>query len=162
MFPSESINEKNKGGLILVKLKKTSDNVNISLRTSYEDRSGKFDGQNKNIIFDNTSYSNNYKNTGIMKGILLVKYVNLLKNWIIDERLVSYNPDYTNHGLCEPNEELEIGKWERTSAELKVSFEYKSIFNNFKNYFKDMIKIVDDETLQREVEVLDHLILKAN
>jgi len=155
LFPSKSVNGENKGGLILVKLKKTSDDGTLSLRTSYEDRSGKFDGQTKSIVF-NSSNDNKYIGTGIMKGILLTQYANLLKNWIIDERSNKYNSAYDIYRLSDPR--IELNTWERESSKLIVSKDYRNIFKNFRTYFKEKIKEVDDLSLNQEIEILDQLI----
>ncbi len=87
LFPSKSEGGQNKGGLVLLKLRKTSSfpNETVYLRTSYEDRNGVVDGSTAAINLESTQ-PEYFPNSGIRKGILLVRYASLLQNWMIDER----------------------------------------------------------------------------
>ena len=175
LFPSKTNDDGEvRGGIVLLKLKKTSDDLkDLSLTVSYETRDGKKDSSEEIIEFQNGEAY--YDNTGIRKGILLARYVNLIKNWteyerdkndrylitpvigIIDyvkeDNELDYYDDYYYYGYYSENE--------RTSVDLSLSDKYKDVFNTFKAYMESEIKEIGDNTLEQEIEILDK-ILKAN
>ena len=53
-----------------------------------------------------------------------------------------------------------LGEHERMSVKLKVSEEYKEIFRNMKEYILKENKEIMDNTLKKEIEILDMLITK--
>ncbi|MFW6272594.1 MAG: S-layer homology domain-containing protein [bacterium] len=162
LFPSRRKSESNqaRGGLILLKLKKTSDNASIFIKTSYEDRNGKFDQDKQEIIF-NDQENEYFENNGIRKAILLSRYAALLKNWMDFERYKSespYNPDiFYDEGISLKNM-IELSQTERQSMDLNVDLGYKKLFQDFKEYFENEAEILEDEELNREIEVLNYLI----
>ncbi|MBD3300514.1 MAG: VWA domain-containing protein [Candidatus Moranbacteria bacterium] len=175
LFPSRTVEGETRGGLVLLKLKKQSENASLKLIASYEDRSGNQDSDQKSINFP-AEKENYYENSGIRKGILLARYANLIKKWIIDQRaLESQNQEvkmcypnagadplsYLEKGIPIPQEipcEQLLNKWERQSISLKIDPEYKSIFMNFKTYFQKETQAIGDENLKQEIEILDQLI----
>lgn len=165
LFPSKTNEDGEvKGGVILLKLKKKTDapSGEVKLSVSYTDRNG-------------TSYENHqtvevaggeerYDNTGIRKAIVLTRYVNTLKNWILYERTEEdrfliipiigiCDCDYTQEEIV-----VILGEWERKSVELTVSEEYKAIFSALKTYIKEQNNHMKDKTFDKEFEVLDMLI----
>merc|ERR1712176_1426231 len=80
--------------------------------------------------------NNNYDNTGIRKAILLCKYVEIIKKWIE----VDGNKDYYS------------------SSTLKINEQYKQIFINFMDYFKKEMNECKDDTLKKEVDIMNKLI----
>merc|ERR1711902_189348 len=80
---------------------------------------------------------NFYDNTGIRKAILLCKYVEIIKKWIeIDGNKSYYSP----------------------LSQLKMNHEYKQILANFMEYFKKEMKECNDDTLKKEVDIMNKLI----
>jgi len=169
LFPSKTKEGETKGGIVLLKLKKTSDNGKLVLKTTYEDRSGKKDSDEKKIDFENKK-SDYYQNNGIQKGILLSRYADLIKNWIIDER--EYYSGMTSGRMPEPEvmdfrvtEEIgliapwpyELGQWERQSLELVVSEHYVDIFEDFAKYFQNEMDKIGDNELNQELDILNKL-----
>ena len=87
LFPSKTNDDGEvKGGVILLKLKKTSkdDNNEITLNVKYKDRSGKQYSNEQKVNFSKDEEY--YENSGIRKAIALTRYVNVLKNGILYER----------------------------------------------------------------------------
>ncbi|MBN1168417.1 VWA domain-containing protein [Candidatus Woesebacteria bacterium] len=164
LFPSDSTSEGVKGGIVLLKLSKNTDSAEeVSLEVSYEDRLGQLHNNEKkaNITVMDSDY---YPNTGVRKAILLTRYANLLKNWIQDQRSISQqNTTYTEpcvsseSGIIIPVER-ELSRWERTSVPLKVMPEYRDFFFTFNNYFVQEMQYLQDQDLEREVQVFDLLI----
>ena len=162
LFPSktESTGEV-KGGVILLKLKKKNENENgdIILNVSYEDRKGE-QYSNSQVVEFNMG-GEYYENTGIRKAIVLTRYVNVLKNWILYERSEDDRFIYlpTNWVLLEDEVYQIIGEHERTSVELSVSETYKEIFEKIKYYIEAENEVIEDENLNQEIDVLNELIL---
>jgi Ca-activated chloride channel homolog len=163
LFPSKTEDGQTRGGLVLLKLKKVSDNASLKLKTSYEDRSGKSDGSTAEIkISGSAEY---FDNNGIRKAVLLTRYANLMKNWIIDERADHLYPrplyrcmgretGISDYDRCP----IELGQWERQSLSLEVSKEYQDLFEDFKSYFNKEKNAIGDDTLNKESEILNKLI----
>jgi Ca-activated chloride channel family protein len=91
LFPSKTEGGQTKGGIVLIKLAKTSEAANLRLRVTYEDRLGKKDSSEEQINIP-SSQTEVYQNSGIRKAIALVRYANLIKGWIIDERMKNEPP----------------------------------------------------------------------
>jgi Ca-activated chloride channel homolog len=177
LFPSRTQEGETRGGLVLLKLKKTTEAGEIKLSASYEDRSGNL-GSDERLIEFPTWEENYYDNLGIRKGILLARYANLLKNWMIDERAMAEGEEevrkcyvythlesnaYLERGIMAPRQKEEVlcrellGRWERQSINLSVNENYKALFSDFKDYYENEMSEIGDEDLKKEVEVLDKL-----
>ena len=177
LFPSSSNSSSEvKGGLVLLKLRKLTDEESqeIKLKVTYEDASGEKYSNEQTVIFD--SSENYYDNTGIEKGIVLTRYVNILKDWIAYERtedtrfLVDTETgiiDWDDISLYYDLDDDETSTYnyygyssanERTSVDLSVSDEYKELFTIFRDYMSSEIENIGDDTLEQEIEILDKLI----
>ena len=166
LFPSATNDEKTRGGLVLLKLRKIGEDATITLRISYENRKGEFSANEKVIVFNEQmkTFSN-----GIRKGVLLTRYANLLQNWMQDEReylqkskwIFPGIDDINHRGCLPPNDKFLLGKWERKSQPLTVSKNYKTALKYFMEYFKEEMNQLGDEDLARELEIL-HKITHLN
>jgi len=166
LFPSATNDEKTRGGLVLLKLRKIGEDATITLRISYENRKGEFSANEKVIVFNEQmkTFSN-----GIRKGVLLTRYANLLQNWMQDEReylqkskwIFPGIDDINHRGCLPPNDKFLLGKWERKSQPLTVSKKYKTAFKYFMEYFKEEMNQLGDEDLAKELEIL-HKITHLN
>ncbi|MCX6678329.1 MAG: VWA domain-containing protein [Methanothrix sp.] len=159
LFPSKAEEGQVKGGVILVKLKKLSNDGNMLLKVSYEDRNGVQDSDEAEVDMAEAS-ADFYENSGIRKAVLLSRYADLLKNWMIDERTAADKgwkivPSVTlTNGIVIP---VELGEWERQSLPLAVSEPYPELFGRFSDYFQSEAQAIDDSTLDQEVEILNKL-----
>ena len=169
LFPSKS-SEKGeiKGGVVLVKLKEKKENKNgkLELEVSYKDRNGKEYNNSQTINFNKNKTEEFYDNSGIRKAIVLTRYVNVLKSWILYERTEDKN------FMIEPNKGIvdafyledkiiqKLGEHERISVTLKVSEDYKEILRKIKEYIIKENNEIKDDTLNKEIEILDILIKK--
>ncbi|MBN1370166.1 MAG: VWA domain-containing protein [Dehalococcoidaceae bacterium] len=157
LFPSKRQDGQTKGGLVLLKLEKTAENSSLELRVSYEDRSGKLASNQTTVELD-AMEPEFFANSGIRKGVLLTRYADLARNWIIDERQhahISYpwEPRINREeGIISPP--TEPGEWERQSLPLYVSPPYRQIFEQFSAYFEAEAGIIGDENLVRELDIL--------
>lgn len=170
LFPSKSEDGQVKGGVILLKLEKKNkkDKGELELKVTYKDRNGN-KHSNEQLIELVTEGEERYDNTGIRKAIMLTRYANTLKNWILyersEEREFLIRPEI---GICdcmivEPQEVYKLlGEWERASVELTVSDEYKEIFRDLKEYMEAEMEVLDDEDLEQEIDILKTLIKHKN
>jgi Ca-activated chloride channel homolog len=163
LFPSAKVDGETKGGIVLLKLRKISDNGELKLTVSYEDREGithtnEAEIELRNMESDSTEH---FANDGIRKGILLSRYADLMKNWIMDARGNAWSPTVDHDdGIVVPedmDDYVALGKWERQSTELHVSEDYQELFREFKVYFQDEMDAIGDNTLDKELDVLQKL-----
>ena len=165
LFPSKTTSTGEvKGGVVLLKLNKISNSESgkINLKVSYKDRNGKeFDNSQTVDFYDRDDY---FENTGIRKAILLSRYANTMKNWILYERsqedrfIIVPVKGIVDCNYTKEEVRVMLGENERTSVKLTVSDEYKEIFKKIKEYISNENKEIKDDTLNQEVELLDKLI----
>ena len=161
LFPSKKEDGETKGGLILLKLRNRGDDSgSIRLSVSYEDRDGREDGSTAKFYLDDER-PEYFDNSGIRKGILLARYADLMKDWLIDERehahwSRTWEPMVNDEcGIVVPPSSL--GTWERQSLPLMASREYRSLFEEFSDYFAYEMDEIGDKTLDQELDILESL-----
>ncbi len=162
LFPSKQEDGEMRGGVIILKLKQTGDEDVLTLKTTFEDRSGNQGGEEVEIRIEDYE-PEHFDNDGIRKGILLTRYVNLMKNWTQDERISYQNDkpiapvmDY-EIGILPPPFFPEYSEWERQSIDLKVSSEYQEMISDFMGYFEAEMEVLEDDTLKQELELMELL-----
>ena len=170
LFPSQRVEGETRGGLILLQMKKLSDDNTIRLVASYEDRTGKQDSSSSTFNFEQKLEY--YDNTGIRKGIVLARYANLLKNWLVYERmlLAQQDPDlgkrlvvpsvesYRTDGIPVIGSVYDLGRWERQSTSLRVAAPFKQFFSEFLTYLDKEITAIGDQSMSKESDVLRLLV----
>ncbi len=166
LFPaSTNENSESKGGIILLKLKKKDNQTDnkINLSVSYTDRDGNKHSNSQDIEFNKDEEF--YENTGIRKGIVLTRYVNTLKSWILydrsnrDERFyIDENIGVIDCDYAEDDVQRILGENERTSVKLTVSEEYKENFRKIKSYLENEKNELKDDDLKQEIDLLEKLI----
>jgi Ca-activated chloride channel family protein len=135
------------------------------LKVSYQDREGVRDSDEAQVDLAEDSkatetVANFYQNSGIRKAVLLSRYADLLKNWMIDERMAAERgwqivPSVTlANGIVIP---VELGEWERQSMPLMVSEPYPELFGRFLDYYRTEAQAIGDSTLEQEEAILEKL-----
>ena len=164
LFPSKTTsNGEVNGGVILLKLNKKNEktNGNLNLSVSYKDRDGKEFSNSKDVIM--AEQSEHYDNTGIKKAIVLTRYANAIKNWIMYEKtgeqrfIIIPTTGIMDFDYTEDQIRVMLGRNERTSVKLKVSDTYKNVFNTIKQYILNENNELKDENLKQEIEILEKL-----
>jgi Ca-activated chloride channel family protein len=168
LFPSLSSEDKVKGGIVLLRLRKTGDAEDIKLNVSYKDVNGKEYNNIQKISFNRSDSF--YDNNGIRKGILLSEYVTLMKNWMIDVRAgCNDKVKYMHQPLLKimrrcmiypPMRDIysQIKTWERKSCKLHVSAGYKKILSLFKRHYQSEMRVLEDKSLNTELNILNRLV----
>ena len=165
LFPSKSNSSGDvKGGIVLLKLKKKGDATSSKVDVSVSYKNRKMEEFNNSQSIDFSSTSEHYDNTGIQKAIVLTRYANAIKNWILYERsdddIFMIN---NSKGIIDCDYSAEetyslLGKYERTSQKLDVSDEYKKIFETIRDYMVKENATIKDNSLNQEVDILNYLI----
>jgi len=147
LFPSP-VNENNetKGGLILLRLKKTGYTGDLKLVVNYEMNDGSACSSEANVAFENAE-NEFYDNTGIRKGILLARYTEVMNNWIGSERR-SGGEMYSKFRET----------WENESVKLVASDENRAMLRSFKSYLASETLQIDDQSLNREITLIDKIL----
>ena len=164
LFPSKTKEGQVKGGMVLIKLRKLSpEGISaegmMKLRVSYQDRNGIADSDETDVEIPETE-PDFYQNSGIRKAILLSRYADLLKDWMLDERKAIESgqkvvPTVTfDSGIVIP---VDLGEWERQSLPLQVAEPYRKLFGVFGTYFEEESLGIGDDNLQQEQVVLERL-----
>ena len=161
LFPSSTVGGRTKGGIVLLKLRKTgSGSGEIEITASYRDRDGKY--HNNSDTLSITKTSEHYDHADLRKAIVLSRYASLMKNWIIDERSYHAKPmpmpayetrEYYDIGIMPPPEPM-LGQWERTSLPLVVSHPYADLMQKFEQYLKREQSAIGDPGLGQELSIL--------
>eukprot|EP01083_Nonionella_stella_P004840 14150_1 len=149
LFPSASnADAEVKGGVTLLKLKRNEEveaGVDaLELHVTYEDRNGEEHSNTVSVMFDDDE-QNMFENNGIRKAVLLSRYVQLIKQWIVDE---------TNTG----DDHDGVNRWEHQSKPLQVNRKYKERISVFHEHFLQEMQQINDESLQKEVDIMHKLI----
>jgi len=157
LFPSPKKEGKTKGGVVLVKLEKQGDNPNLELEASWENRQGETDSTTRSVTFTSDE-PDAYDNPGIRKAVLLTRYADLMKNWMVHESDEADEEIEVRPGTSiEPHPDLTLGKWERQSQELTVSPPYDERIDEFSEYFEDETEALNNDSLQEELDLLNRL-----
>ncbi|MCD4739955.1 VWA domain-containing protein [archaeon] len=180
LFPSKTEEGETKGGIVLLKLKRLNEDSELTLKVSYKDREGNQHENEKQVKIPDATTG--FPQMGTRKAILLTRYADLMKNWMIDERgahTTTGNPEDDwqygntikeqptgepvdpainwNDGIVVPPDH-QLGRWERQSTPLHVSKHYKKIFKEYSEHFEYEMDAIGDETLQQELDILEKLI----
>merc|ERR1712013_212167 len=135
LFPSKPNKKrkgKSKGGVVLIKLK-ANVGGEVVVRCSFEDRDGKKHSNEQRVsleVADDEEEEEVVEDLVLRKGVLLTRYVLIVREWIAETK----------------------------SSQLRVSARFKRIFGSFLKHFKAEMKVLQDEDLQREVDLLKRLI----
>lgn len=168
LFPSETTEGGSRGGIIVLRLKNTGDVQDIRLTAEYTDTDGISHKTVALASFDGVT-SGTYENDGVRKGILLARYSDLLKSWIVDElreqntggEIVPLVID--ERGILPFPDDIiwPLSEWERGSIPLSVSAEYGATFVEFRGHMENELQTLRDEDLRQEIDLLDLLIDKV-
>jgi Ca-activated chloride channel family protein len=149
LFASPTSEGRARGGVVLVQLARQSDEATVELTASWEDRTGEADESTTTIEFP-AAESEEFANSGVRKAVLLSRYADLLKNWMVAER--EGDAPEEDSGIAVPPEGL--GQWEQQSAPLTVSEPYPSRMREFREYYRAEADRIGDDALDQESEML--------
>jgi len=147
LFPSPADEDgETRGGLILLRLKKTGHAGDLKLVVNYEMNDGYPCKAETKVAFEGAEVEY-YENTGIRKGVLLARYAELMQNWISSERYAG-GEMYSRHRNV----------WENESVKLVASDENRALLQTFKNHMISEIQQINDQALNREITLIDRIL----
>jgi len=159
LFASPTEGGRTRGGVVLAKVEPTDDGTDggdesaLRLRASWEDRTGER-GERETAVQFPSGGPEQFANAGVRKAVLLARYADLLKNWMVDERERDGEP--TDDGIEVPDGD-HLGEWEQQSEELTVSAPYRERFDAFADHLEAEMNALGDDALQQELDVLETL-----
>jgi Ca-activated chloride channel family protein len=153
LFASDRGGGETRGGVVLAKLRRTGESGSLQLRASWEDRTGETSETTATVAFPDGG-PKQFANTGVRKAVLLTRYADLCRNWAVAMREDDGEPP--GDGIT-PAEYDDLGRWERQSTGLSVSPEYAERFGSFAEYFEAEMAEIGDDSLSRELAVLERL-----
>jgi Ca-activated chloride channel family protein len=186
LFPSAKDEQgQTKGGIVLLRLvRKDSSSAadeTLKLRVSYEDRCGIPDFSELSVqpclpARSNGSSDSFFENKGVRKAVLLARYASVLQQWLLDER----QPKPRSKGVCAFGPKASdppLKRWrqgiftnlaahtakmpsdcELPSAALKVSPQYKAVFETLLQHLSSEMRSLEDDSLEQECTLLQKLI----
>ena len=155
LFPSPQEGGRTRGGVVLVQVDRLDADSDLTLRASWEDRTGARSETTKTVSFP-TESPEHFANSGIRKAVLLARYADLLQNWLAHEReprLVD-----SEGGIGVPPEEDTLGEWEQQSQDLSISSPYDDRISEFRAYFQREMEAIGDGALQQELDTMDQIL----
>ncbi|WP_135365235.1 vWA domain-containing protein [Halosimplex halophilum] len=153
LFASPSEGGKSRGGVVLAQVDRKSADAALDLTVSWTDRRGRSHENATRVRFPDAD-PDYYANTGVRKAVLLSRYADLLKNWLVAEREADRETPGPDDGIEVPPPEHELGEWEQQSEPLTVSDTYEQRIREFREYFESEAEAIGDETLSQEAETM--------
>ncbi|WP_123534932.1 vWA domain-containing protein [Halosimplex salinum] len=157
LFASPSEGGRSRGGVVLVQVDRQSADAALDLRVSWTDRRGRSHENATRIRFPDAE-PDYYAHTGVRKAVLLSRYADLLKNWMVAARDAGGDHDRgtpaPDDGIAVPPPESELGEWEQQSEPLTVSDTYERRIREFREYFDSEAEAIGDEALSQELDTM--------
>lgn len=154
LFASPTSDGKTKGGVVLAKVSRTADasgdDATLRLRASWADRTGERSERETTVDFPDGG-PEQFANTGVRKAVLLSRYADLLKRWMVDEREREGEPTTDGVPVYDGDH---LGEWEQQSEELTVSGDYRDRLQAFAEHFEREMQAIGDDALQQELDLL--------
>ncbi|MBU1105793.1 MAG: VWA domain-containing protein [Candidatus Riflebacteria bacterium] len=151
LFPSPTDESGTRGGIILLQLEKLGDDPQLTLTVNYEDRLG-HDAEVAGTFAFSTSEPEHFDDAGIRKGVLLTRYAGLIRDSATGK-----------HKRVGPASDQSDGSgwsyWERPARSLTVSAVAQPDISKFCDHLQLEMAAIGDNTLEKEVRVLNQLSL---
>jgi len=154
LFPSPQDEGRTRGGVVLVQLDGSGEGE-LTLDASWENRTGEADTTTKTVTFS-AAEPEHFDNTGIRKAVLLSRYGDLLRNWLVHARDPEVVP--LEDGIGVPPEESSLGEWEQQSQTLTIGSEYAARMRQFREHFAAEMDAIGDDELEQELSTMDTIL----
>jgi len=154
-----------KGGVVLIKLKPksgwfssadVSKPTKLKFKTTYCDREGKKYEDNQELNFPGLNDSDIYSGSAARKAIVLTRYVNFMKQFIIDHSSKN-NHQFDKLGIPIPKvKETNASSYGSSMHPLDAT--YRSIAERFRDYFTKEADSLGDAKLLKELELINKIL----
>jgi len=166
LFPPDKTETETQSNLIMVHLDKVEADNKIVLSISYKNSNGLETANEQEIEFIDSGEYEYFTNASIHKGVVLSRYVNTIKDWLLYETGLSpkiqtkstlqrYNQTGipTKMTVIEPD-----ANQKRMVKKLSLATEYYPIMVTLRDYLAKEIGAIADTAMNQEVELLDKII----
>jgi len=159
LFASPTEDGRTRGGVMLAQVERELQDATLDLRASWEGRDGTERSTTTTIEFPSEP-PEYFANTGVRKAVLLSRYADLLKNWLVRAREPDLAP--TEDGIGVPPDGDQLGEWEQQSQPLTLSSETAERIQSFRAHFLEETEAIGDDALGRELDTLDRILVAAD
>ncbi len=149
LFPAPTNNDGTRGGIILLQLDGPLGN-DAALSASYENRTGQLE-EHTDILNCPAPENEYYADNGIRKGILLMRYADLLT-------MAATAKHHQTGPADEQNDGSGWSYWERPGRRFQLAAGTRADLAGFRDYFTRESNSIGDPALQKELVLLDKLI----
>ena len=160
LFPSLRVDDQTRGGLVLLHLDRVSAvGADLTLSVNYTDRGGQLHRSQQMIEFADPAEPH-FDHTGIHKGVVLARMVNVMHDWLRYESqpVATSLSNYRRGGIPILEDPIDLSPWERTSQPLRLSEQFRSQLTVLRDYIEGEISAIGDDSLAREVELIDSIL----
>ncbi|KAB1190755.1 MULTISPECIES: VWA domain-containing protein [Haloferax] len=158
LFPSPTTDGESRGGVILVRFHRTdTEDTSVELDLSWDEGDGVTRGTR--VAVDVPS-GKHFDGSGIRKAVVLSRYGRVLREWASWAQSTE-TADRTGVVDDWAGVRTSRNEHERGSVPIRISDSYAAVFRDLRAYVVSESTEIDDETLAREVEVLDSLLTHA-
>lgn len=155
LFPSAKQDGEARGGVILVRLERTSQDADLELVASWTERDG--DEYTERLPVDMPDAPETFAHDGVRKAVALVRYARELRAWAAERHDRADAATGVDDWLFPDRR----GEHERESVPLVVPDRYTDRFEGLRDYLADETERLADETMQQEVDLLETLCQRA-
>ena len=133
--------------------------ADLTLSVNYTDRGGQSHRNRQTIEFADSTEPH-FDHTGIHKGVVLGRMVNVMHDWLRYESqpVATSLSNYRREGIPILESPIDLSPWERTSQPLRLSDQFRSQLTVLRDYIDGEISAIDDDSLAREVELIDSIL----
>jgi len=160
LFPSPKREGKTRGGVVLLKLEKSEDLEGdmrkLGLEASWVERDGT---EGSKLVQISLPSENTFDNDGVRKAVLLSRYGEEIRGWIEAVREVSGNENGDSDDWVDREKKGQRKtEWEQESVPLRVPDAYEDRFEALRDYIEGEMKMLEDDDLEQELELLERLL----
>lgn len=158
LFPSAKADGEARGGVILVRLRRTGDDPEIDLVASWSERNGGTHTEEATV--DMPEAPESFDHDGVRKAVALSRYARALRAWAADVH------DGDTHAVRHTRQEELLDDWvigdergqhEHGSTALVVPKLHAERFNQLQDYLAEERTAVGNGELEQEIELLETL-----
>ncbi len=154
LFPSPKKEGETRGGVVLLKLERKRDTEGtgkVGLEAGWVERDGT---EGTELLQVSVPEEPIFDNSGIRKAVALARYGKEMRNWI--EAVRSGRGE--TEGRDDWRDSEKRGEWEQRSVPLVVPDGYEERLKKVRDYIEGEMKILGDDSLEQETEVIDHVL----
>jgi len=157
LFASPSEDGETRGGVVLVGVDRNSADATLELTATWTERDGTRRENATTVEFPAVE-PEQFVTSGVRKAVLLSRYADLLKNWMVAERREEFPA--VDESIAVPPDDL--GRWEQQSDPLTVSDVYETRIREFRDHFASEAEAIGDDSLRQEVDTMATILEEAD